>query len=67
MNLYFQFCEYQTVAEGYGGTGHRLDRSNEDIMEDILRKAQKQCKEGKSVLLNCLIGKTTFREGSISV
>ena len=68
-NLLFcsQFCEYGTVAEGYGGKGLRLDRTNEDIMADVLRDAQAQAKEGASVLVNCLIGKTAFREGSISV
>ena len=64
----FQYCDYETVAEGYGGKGLRLDCSNEDKMEDVLKEAQKACHdEGKPVLINCLIGKTNFREGSISV
>ena len=36
-------------------------------MEEILRQAQKEAKEGSAVLVNCLIGKTNFRDGSISV
>lgn len=55
------------MAKGYGGTGWRMDRSNEEEMVSMLQRAQKECKEGTSVLVNCLIGKTTFREGSISV
>ena len=55
------------VAEGYGGKGYRIDRTNEDIIEEVLKQAQKDAAEGSSVLVNCLIGKTSFREGSISV
>ncbi len=62
-----QFSSYETVAIGYGGKGILLDRSNEDKMAEVLKDVQKQCKDGNSVLVNCLIGKTNFREGSISV
>ena len=55
------------VAEGYGGKGLRLDRTNEDIIPEILQDAIKLSREGHSVLVNALIGKTNFREGSISV
>lgn len=55
------------VAQGYGGDGVKLDRSNEADMEKIYRKAIDDSRKGKSVLLNFLIGKTNFREGSISV
>lgn len=61
------YCSYNTVAEGFGGRGYLLDRTNEDEMETVLRAAQKDTAEGHSVVLNCLIGKTKFREGSISV
>ena len=64
---YFQFSNYETVAEGYGGKGLRLDRTNEDIIPEILEDAVKLSLEGHSVLVNALIGKTNFREGSISV
>lgn len=62
------YCSYETVAEGFGGRGFLLDSdcSDEDIRE-TLRKAQEVSREGKPVLINCLIGKTNFREGSISV
>jgi len=63
----FQFSDYHTVAEGYGGVGLVLDRSNESQIEDVLHGAQLQASQGRSVLVNCLIGKTSFRDGSISV
>jgi acetolactate synthase-like protein len=64
---YSQYCQYEDVASGYGGQGIQVDRSNEDKLKEILQEAQKQSKAGNSYLINCLIGKTSFREGSISV
>ncbi|KAL5007513.1 hypothetical protein ScPMuIL_016319 [Solemya velum] len=61
------FCDYDKVAEGYGGAGFVLDRSNEDSLKEVLQDALKTHREGKSVLINVLIGKTNFREGSLSV
>ncbi|XP_064601840.1 2-hydroxyacyl-CoA lyase 2-like [Liolophura sinensis] len=61
------FCDYHTVAEGYGGKGLILDCYNEDKMVDVIQEAKDKCRQGDSVLLNVLIGKTNFREGSISV
>ncbi len=55
------------VAKGYGGAGVRLDRSNEANIRDVITQAQKDAKNGTPVLINCLIGKTNFRDGSISV
>lgn len=63
----FQFCDYHTVAEGYGGKGLILDCYNEDKMVEVIQEAKDKCRKGDSVLLNVLIGKTNFREGSISV
>lgn len=63
-----EYTDYHVVADGYGGKGY-LVKSLEDL--------EKSMKEGlaisrsktsaKPVLLNVLIGKTNFREGSISV
>ncbi|XP_064635830.1 2-hydroxyacyl-CoA lyase 2-like [Lineus longissimus] len=61
------FTDYHVVAEGYGGKGYKLDRSNEDQIREILQQAVRDSKKGKSVLINTLIGKTNFRDGSISV
>lgn len=61
------FADYHIVADGYGGKGHLIGREDEDRLGDIIRQAQRETQEGKAVLLNVLIGKTNFREGSISV
>lgn len=60
-------ADYHTVADGYGGKGYLVGRGDEDRLSDIITQAQKETKEGKATLLNVLIGKTNFREGSISV
>lgn len=63
------FCnaDYHIVADGYGGKGYLVGRQDESQLDDIIKKAQNECREGKAILLNVLIGKTNFREGSISV
>ena len=63
----FQFTDYETVAIGYGGKGLRLDRTNAAKMKEVLQDAIQLSRQGNSVLVNALIGKTNFREGSISV
>uniref|UniRef100_A0A7N6B1Y5 2-hydroxyacyl-CoA lyase 2 n=1 Tax=Anabas testudineus TaxID=64144 RepID=A0A7N6B1Y5_ANATE len=61
------FTDYHIVADGYGGKGYLIRREDEDRLSDIIRQAQKETREGKATLLNVLIGKTNFRQGSISV
>lgn len=62
------YTEYEKVAEGYGGVGFSLDReSGKDEIVATLQKAMEISRSGKPVLVNCLIGKSNFREGSISV
>ncbi|XP_015228170.1 PREDICTED: acetolactate synthase-like protein [Cyprinodon variegatus] len=61
------FTDYHIVADGYGGKGYLVGRENEDQLTSLIKQAQKDAKEGKAALLNVLIGKTNFREGSISV
>lgn len=61
------FTDYHVVADGYGGKGYVLGRKEEDQLRDIIRQAQEEAHKGRAVLLNVLIGKTNFREGSISV
>ena len=64
-----EYRNYETVAEGFGGRGFLLDRgSDEADIKETLRRAQELSREEKKpVLINCLIGKTNFRDGSISV
>ena len=62
------YCSYEMVAEGFGGRGFLLERGcSEQEIRDTLWKAQELSREGKPILINCLIGKSDFREGSISV
>lgn len=61
------YTDYHTVAQGYGGTGFLLNQENEEGMDDLIKAAQEECRNGNPTLINVLIGKTNFREGSISV
>lgn len=52
--------------EGLGGRGILIGR--DDVVSEKLKEAQRiHDEEGLPVLANVLIGKTKFREGSISV
>ncbi|CAF3546449.1 unnamed protein product [Rotaria sp. Silwood1] len=63
-----EFSNYDKVVESLGGIGFRLDRTNENDMIKIFKQANEiNQQHQKSVLINCLIGKTNFRQGSISV
>ena len=55
------------VADGYGGKGTLIGREDEDKLDGIIKEAQKETRQGRATLLNVLIGKTNFRDGSISV
>ena len=44
-----------------------MTRDDDKQIEQVLQKARSEYAKGKSVLINVLIGKTDFREGSISV
>nr|XP_033780372.1 acetolactate synthase-like protein [Geotrypetes seraphini]XP_033780374.1 acetolactate synthase-like protein [Geotrypetes seraphini] len=61
------YSDYHAIAEGFGGKGFLVTSKEEGIMSDIIKEAQQACKKGKATLINVLIGKTNFREGSISV
>ncbi|KAJ1345520.1 hypothetical protein KIN20_000074 [Parelaphostrongylus tenuis] len=58
---------YHKIAEALDGWGAVLSKDNVSITEKILEEALLQNREGRAVLLNVLIGKTDFRQGSISV
>ncbi|XP_038053221.1 2-hydroxyacyl-CoA lyase 2-like [Patiria miniata] len=61
------FRDYEKVAEGYGGKGFRLSEETPEQIQQVFQEAKKICKDGTPVLINCLVGKTDFRDGSISV
>lgn len=63
-----EFSDYEVVARGFGGTGLKLGRnSSDDDIANAMKEAVRLSREGTPVLINALIGKTNFREGSISV
>lgn len=56
---------YHSVAEGYGGRGLLLDRS--EMIGATLEAARAANKVGKPVLINAFLAKSDFRKGSISM
>ncbi|XP_023594545.1 2-hydroxyacyl-CoA lyase 2 [Trichechus manatus latirostris] len=61
------YTDYHKAAMGLGARGLLLSRENEDQVVQVLREAQQQCQDGHPVVVNILIGKTDFRDGSIAV
>ncbi|XP_074162838.1 2-hydroxyacyl-CoA lyase 2 [Sminthopsis crassicaudata] len=61
------YTDYHVVAQGLGSQGFLLSRENEEKAVEVLQTAQQRCREGQPVLINVLIGKSDFRDGSISV
>lgn len=58
-------CDYQRVAEGYGGVGLLL--TDPAKIDETLDEAKRIAKEGKPVCINVHIAGTDFRKGSISM
>ena len=56
---------YDKVAEGLGGVGFAVRNIAE--LPGVLAQAKALARQGKAVLVNCHIGKTEFRKGSISM
>eukprot|EP00941_MAST-03F_sp_MAST-3F-sp1_P003898 g3898.t1 len=59
------YCAYETVAIGYGGAGVAC-KKGKDVKKALLL-AQHSLRKGDPFVVNAWIGKTNFREGSISV
>ncbi len=59
------YNDYHLVANGLGSKGFLINK--EEQIEDIIWKAKKFNQQGNTVLINALIGKTNFRDGSISM
>ncbi|MEQ9503140.1 MAG: thiamine pyrophosphate-binding protein [Deltaproteobacteria bacterium] len=57
--------DYQTVAEGCGAKGIRVESPDE--IDAALEKALELSRAGHPVLVNAIIGKSDFRKGSISI
>ncbi|KAM9099666.1 acetolactate synthase-like protein [Sarcophilus harrisii] len=61
------YTDYHVVAKGLGSQGFLLSRENEENAAEVLHTAQQWCRKGQPVLINVLIGKSDFRDGSISM
>ncbi|KAM8925421.1 2-hydroxyacyl-CoA lyase 2 isoform 2-T2 [Lycaon pictus] len=61
------YTDYHKAAMGLGAQGLLLSREKEDQVVEVLRDAQQQCRDGHPVVVNILIGRTDFRDGSIAV
>lgn len=63
------YTDYHEVAKGFGAKGYKICDSKEISDEsDILEKAKEDLEQSKTtVVINALIGKTNFRDGSISI
>lgn len=59
------YCNYHTVAEGFGGYGSFID--DKEKVENTLKVALSKVRAGIPVVVNAHIGSSNFREGSISV
>jgi acetolactate synthase-1/2/3 large subunit len=60
-----QHTDYHLAAAGLGAKGFLLDTP--DKIESVLNKAKKVAAAGQPVLINALLGSSSFREGSISM
>ena len=59
--LNIKYTDYDVVAKGFGGIGIKVDSSNENNLEEVFQNAREHYANGKSVLLNVLIGKKYFK------
>jgi thiamine pyrophosphate-dependent acetolactate synthase large subunit-like protein len=59
------YTNYHEVAKGFGAHGIIINRDEQ--IQDALNEAVKVYNTGKSVLINCIIAKSGFREGSVSL
>lgn len=63
------YNNYEGAVSALGANGLRLDGSSADKVKETINQAiaATRGENGKPVLVNCLIGKTDFRKGSLSV
>uniref|UniRef100_A0A0M3I6C9 2-hydroxyacyl-CoA lyase 2 n=1 Tax=Ascaris lumbricoides TaxID=6252 RepID=A0A0M3I6C9_ASCLU len=58
---------YDDVGSALGAKGVLLTKDDENNLEERLSNVVNEVRSGQSVVVNVIIGKTNFREGSISV
>lgn len=61
-----EYTNYDKVVEGFGARGLSMGRGD-DMVETFRRAQSIHDKENAPVLINALIGKTKFRDGSLSM
>lgn len=61
-----KYLAYDQVAKGYGGDGVTISNPNQDFVS-VFEHARERVKQGVPFVVNALIGRTNFREGSLSV
>lgn len=67
VSCHLAFTNYDKAAEGLGAEGIKLTADENDKLKEKFEEAKKLVRGGRPVLVNVLIGKSKFREGSISV
>lgn len=60
-----QHSDYHLAAEALGAKGFLLDTP--DKIQDVLLQAKQAASNGHPVLINAILGRSDFREGSISM
>jgi acetolactate synthase-1/2/3 large subunit len=60
-----QHSDYHLAAEALGAKGFLIERPEQ--IGDVLLKAKQAAAEGNPVLINALLGASSFRDGSISM
>ena len=61
------YADYHKAVEGLGAKGIVLDTFDEHRIKEVLENAKSIVHSGQPVLVNALIGKSNFRDGSVSV
>ena len=62
------YSDYHKVAEGFGAHGYLLKEDKDLEKKNLIGESKEKLeRSGTSVVVNALIGKTNFRDGSISV
>ena len=61
------YSNYHKAIEGLGAKGFVLGAEDRNKIKETLEEAKKATRDGQPVLVNALIGKTKFRDGSVSV
>jgi len=60
-----EYTNYNEVAAGFGAEGIKVE--DEAALPAALQKAKELARQGRPVLVNCLIGKTDFRKDSAAI